>query len=234
MRSTPSSLPRSRAQPRTGDTGARVDKTDDMLRAALAMMAAGIMPTVPAVARACGISRATAYRCFASRSKLISAVVVESLGPMRSFEPVSDDGRARLRELFKRTFPRLSEFEPHLRAALQVALEHQALERVGRLNEPAFRRGARRDILGRVAAPLRKELGAVRFDRFVKAVSLIYGIETLIVLKDIWDCDDDEVIAIAQWMLDALLAHALPAKRARLRKPTRASAGRIDQRALLR
>jgi AcrR family transcriptional regulator len=200
---------RSAKRPRTIDAANRVDKADEMLRAAMAMMTEGIMPSVPAVAKVCGISRATAYRCFASRSKLISAVVAESLGPMRSFEPSSDDGRTRLRELFKRTFPRLTEFEPHLRAALQVALEHQALDRVGRLNEPAFRRGARRDILLRTAAPLRKELGPAQFDRFVKAVSLIYGIETLIVMKDIWQADDAEVIAVAQWMLEALIGHAL-------------------------
>ena len=41
-----------------------------------------------------------------------------------------------------------------MRAALQLALEHESLERAGLLEEEVFRRGHRRGILRRAAAPL--------------------------------------------------------------------------------
>lgn len=166
-------------------------------------------PSVAELAVAAGVSRATAYRYFPSRSKLISAVVGEGLTPVREFEPIASDGPARVRELFEKTFPLFIQFEPHMRAALQLSLEHHALERSGLIDEEPFRRGHRRAILARVAAPMRKPLGKLGYDRLLKALSLVYGIEPYVVLKDIWDSKDKEVESIARWVVEALLAAAL-------------------------
>ena len=95
----------------------------------------GHIPSVAEVALRSKVSRATAYRYFASRSALITAVVDTSLGPVRSFASDLADGRERVHELFKRTFPRFKEFEPQLRAAAQLTLEQWALERAGLLEE---------------------------------------------------------------------------------------------------
>jgi AcrR family transcriptional regulator len=176
---------------------------------AMRLVGSGSLPSVTDLATLAGVSRATAYRYFPSRSKLISAVVEESLGPVRRFSPSSNDGLARVRELFDSTFPRFREFEPQLRAALQLALEHQAMERAGLLEEEPFRRGHRRRILSEAAAPLRPLLGPRRFDQLLKTMSLVYGIESYIVLKDIWGCDDREIARLARWMIGALVDTAL-------------------------
>ena len=89
------------------------------------------------------VSRATAYRYFPSRGALVTAVVDSSLGPVRRFVSSEADGRARVRELFVKTFPRFKEFEPQMRAAAQLALEQWALERAGLLEEEPYRRGHR-------------------------------------------------------------------------------------------
>jgi AcrR family transcriptional regulator len=169
----------------------------------------GRMVTVAEVAAAAGVSRATAYRYFGSRSELVSRIVEESLGPVRRFESVATDGRSRLQELFSKTFPRFQEFEPHMRAALQLALEHAALERAGALHEEPYRRGHRVRILVAAAAPLKREIGTAGFRRLIRALSLIYGIESYVVLKDIWGASNREVEALARWMADALIAAAL-------------------------
>ncbi len=165
--------------------------------------------SVAEVAAAAGVSRATAYRYFPSRSQLVNAIVGESLGPVRSFEPKQASGRARIQELFAEMFPRFRDFEPQLRAAMQLALEHWALERAGELREEPFRRGHRAAILGRTAAPLRESLGDAGFDRLLKALSILFGIEPYIVLKDIWGASNREVDAITRWMADALVDAAL-------------------------
>jgi AcrR family transcriptional regulator len=164
------------------------------------------MPEVAARAR---VSRATAYRYFPSRSALVSAVVAEALAPVRRFEPQPTDGLRRVRELFDKTFPLFRQFEPHMRAALQLALEHESLERLGRLEEEPFRRGHRRYILHRAAAPLRATLGPPAYERLLKALSLVYGIESYVVLRDIWGASYRDVEAVARWMLDALIESAL-------------------------
>ena len=181
----------------------------ELMACAMKLVGSGRLPSVAEVAIGAGVSRATAYRYFPSRSKLISAVVEESLGPVRQASSADPDGLARIRALFDQTFPRFRDFEPQLRAALQLALEHQALERAGLLEEEPFRRGHRRRILAESAAPLKAVLGARRFDRLLKAMSLVYGIESYIVLKDIWGCGDAEIARVARWTCDALVASAL-------------------------
>ncbi len=190
-------------------SGAASERTYRMLMThAMRLVSQERIPSVAELAVAAGVSRATAYRYFPSRSKLVSAVVGEGLRPVRQFEPISSDGAARVRELFEKTFPLFIQFEPHMRAALQLSLEHHALERSGLIDEEPFRRGHRRDILGRVAGPLRKVIGKPGHDRLVKALSLVYGIEPYVILKDIWGCNNKEVESLARWVVDALLAAA--------------------------
>lgn len=176
---------------------------------AMALAQRGRLLTVAEVASAAGVSRATAYRYFPSRTQLVNAIVAESLGPVRSFESTQTDGKARIDELFRKMFPRFRDFEPQLRAALQLALEHWALERSGALEEEPFRRGHRAGILARAAAPLRPRLGEAGFDRLLKALSLLFGIEPYVVLKDIWGAGNREVDEITRWMADVLVDAAL-------------------------
>jgi AcrR family transcriptional regulator len=189
--------------------GVRARTRQLLLSSAMTLVQRGRVPSVAEVALHSGVGRATAYRYFPSRSKLISAIVGESLAPVRSYVPRAVDGRQRVRELLTQTFPQFKEFEPHMRAALQLSLEHESLERAGMLEEEAYHRGFRRKLLRRAAAPLKGELGSKRLDRLVKALSLVYGIEPYVVLKDIWGASNAEVETIARWIVDALLEAAI-------------------------
>jgi AcrR family transcriptional regulator len=174
----------------------------------------GAVPSVSEVAAAAGVSRATAYRYFPTRSKLIAGVVDHSLGPVRRQPPLADapgggDGPERLRRLFESTFGRFQEFEPQMRAALQLSLEHSALDRAGLLKEERYRRGYRVRLLKDALAPMRGRLTRRNHELLWKSLSIVYGIEPYVILKDIWDAPDDEVAAVARWMVEALTRHAL-------------------------
>jgi hypothetical protein len=47
------------------------------------------------------------------------------------------------------------------------------------------------------------------YERLLKALSLVYGIESYVVLRDIWGASYREVEAVARFMLDALIESAL-------------------------
>ncbi len=173
------------------------------------LLGEGKMPSVAQVAQHAGVSRATAYRYFPTRSKLITAIVEHSLGPVRTAASSIPDGRERINELFAQTFPRFKEFEPQLRAALQLSLADAALERAGKLTEEPYRRGHRIEILSHAAAPLKPKLGQRGFMRLVHALSVIYGIESYVVLRDIWGLRDSEIQSTARWIADALVDTAL-------------------------
>jgi AcrR family transcriptional regulator len=170
---------------------------------------AGHIPSVAEVAARSKVSRATAYRYFPSRSVLITAVIDNSLQPVRGYKSKALDGRERVRELFVQTFPLFKQFEPQMRAALQLALEHWALERAGLLEEESYRRGHRVRILEHALAPFTAQMPKTVRCKLHRALSVIFGIEPWVVLKDIWGIPDREVERIALWMADALIDAAL-------------------------
>ncbi|MGZ5235169.1 MAG: TetR/AcrR family transcriptional regulator [Caldimonas sp.] len=182
----------------------------------------GRIPSLAEVATRSKVSRATTYRYFPSRSALVTAVVDSSLGPVRSFASSEADGRARVHELFEQTFPRFKEFEPQMRAAAQLSLEQWALERAGLLEEEPYRRGHRVRILEHALAPLAPTLPAAVRDRLHRALSVVYGIEPYMILKDIWGLPDREVERIALWMADALVDAAQRDAAAAAKRPPRA------------
>ena len=180
-----------------------------LLDEAVVLVRRGRIPSVAEVAQSAGVSRATAYRYFPSRSKLVSAVIAEALAPVQRAVPQSGDAKQRLHELLDRTYSRFAAYEPHMRAALQLALEHQSLEAAGLLEEEPFRRGQRTEILATTIAPLKKELKPAAYQRLLKALAVVYGIEPMVILKDICGASDRETEAVVRWMMDALVDAAL-------------------------
>ena len=180
-----------------------------LLDEAVHLVRRGRIPSVAEVAQSAGVSRATAYRYFPSRSKLVSAVIAEALAPVRRAVPQSGDAKERLHELVDRTYSRFRDFEPHMRAALQLALEHQSLEAAGLLEEEPFRRGQRTEILATTIAPLRKKLNSKTYQRLLRALAVVYGIEPMVILKDICGANERETEAVVRWMMDALVDAAL-------------------------
>jgi AcrR family transcriptional regulator len=184
-----------------------------LLDEAVVLVRRGRIPSVAEVAKSAGVSRATAYRYFPSRSKLVSAVIAEALSPVRRAVPQQGDAKQRLHELLDRTYDRFREYEPHMRAGLQLALEHQSLEAAGLLEEEPFRRGQRTVILDTTIAPLKKKLAPRTYKRLVQALAVVYGIEPMVILKDICKAGDRETEAVVRWMMDALVDAALRAGR---------------------
>jgi len=169
----------------------------------------GHIPSVAETAVRSKVSRATAYRYFPSRSALVTAVIDSSLGPVRNHRSELPDARARLQELFEQTFPRFKEFEPQLRAAAQLTLEQWAQERAGLLEEEPYRRGYRAAILEHALKPLAPQLPTSIYDRLHRSLSVIYGIEPYVILKDMWGLSDREVERTALWMANALVDAAM-------------------------
>jgi hypothetical protein len=64
-------------------------------------------------------------------------------------------------------------------------------------------------ILEHALAPLAPTLPTAVRDKLHRALSIVYGIEPYIILKDIWGANDREVERIALWMADALIDAAV-------------------------
>ena len=177
-----------------------------MLEAATSLMQAGGTPSVSEVAEAAGVSRATAYRYFPSQAALVHAVVDRALGPILDWNMEAGDARARVTDLLGSAMPRINEFEATFRAALKLSLDQWARRQVGTLGEEQpFTRGHRVELLMKATEPLAGKLGHEQRLRLAQALSLVFGVEVLIVLRDIWGLGAGEATAVAEWAALALV-----------------------------
>ena len=139
-----------------------------------------------------------------------SAVVDQALGPILTWSSGSADPARRVSELIGAGLPRIDAFEATFKAALRLSLEQWARDRAGTLGEePAFKRGHRIELLMDALSPLQGRLAPEKLDRLAQALSLAFGVETLMILKDIWGLDGQETQSVAQWTATALVRAAL-------------------------
>ena len=68
--------------------------------------------------------------------------------------------------------------------------------------------GHRIGLLRDAISPLADRLPAAAFDRLAKALSLLFGIEAVIILKDIWGVQEEEVTELLLWAADLLIEGA--------------------------
>lgn len=181
-----------------------------MHETAMRLMQSGIVPSVSDVAEAANVSRATAYRYFPSQAAMMQAAVDEALGPILTWESDSADIQKRVDSLFAMAYPRMQEFEVTHRAALLLALDQWSRRQAGTMgDEPRVVRGNRRGLLRAAVSPLKGEMGNAAVERLAQALSLMFGIESIVVLKDIWGLDSNETTSVASWAARALVRAAL-------------------------
>jgi AcrR family transcriptional regulator len=181
-----------------------------MLSTAIRLMQGGFVPSVSDVAEAAEVSRATAYRYYPSQAAMVQAVVDEALGPILAWRSRATDPEERVSALLEHAFPRMLEYEATHRAALSQALDQWTRRQAGMLgSEARIVRGNRRALLKDALRPLNGKVSAQVFDKLARSLSLIFGVEAIIVLKDIWNLDDEEVCETALWAAHTLVAGAV-------------------------
>jgi AcrR family transcriptional regulator len=175
-------------------------------RAAGEMVAAGLSPTVAEAADAAGVSRATAYRYFSNQEALLLEVLLDASVPdmeavITSVER-SHDVEARLLAVVRAAVDLYISNEPAFRAMLRGSLEQ--------VSERRLRGGRRMGWIERALEPVRAELPEQTFSRLVSGLSILCGIESLIVLRDVVGIDDEaEILRITESSALAMLRGTL-------------------------
>jgi AcrR family transcriptional regulator len=181
-----------------------------MLDTAMGLMQRGLIPSVTDVAEAAEVSRATAYRYFPSQAAMIQAAVNEALGPILDWSSDLDDPQARIADLLAFAYPRIEEYEATHRAVLLLSLDQWTRRQAGTLGgEAEIVRGNRKGLLAEAVKPLRGRLGRPAFDKLTQSLSLIFGTEAFVVLKDIWSLDREQAQRVAIWAAHALVRAAI-------------------------
>lgn len=170
-----------------------------LLTAARELVAEGQAPTLQEVAERAMVSRATAYRYFPTQEALlvelpldVAAPTVASLfGPDAPSDP---EDRAALVQnaLYDLARDHETEFRLFLRSALLRSLADTDAK-----HDP-FRGARRLDLLDEALAPLADELPAEEIEQLRTALSMLVGVESMVVLRDVLRLDHDQARAAGE------------------------------------
>jgi len=178
-----------------------------LVDAAGRLIAEGRRPSVAEVADAADISRRTAYRYFPSAEQLSVEATLEatrqnmelSIEAGRADEPVADRVDRLVDALSRMTLDN----EALLRQMIRFTIDRDQIEQ-GVPTRPA----RRLEYVERALAPLQGELDADELDRLTHALTVVIGIESTIVLRDICGLDSADILRVQHWAARALLAAA--------------------------
>ena len=164
----------------------------------------GHSPSVTEAADYAGISRATAYRYFSTPETMAQEAALDRLaGEMEAI--AADLGRGAEAEeaaadAMSRYLAMVMRNEPLFRAYMALAAR----------GDGASALGSRRLRWLRAAfAPLAEAMPQARFDRLMTALSVLAGIETVVVLRDICELSSEDTEATVRWMVGALVRASL-------------------------
>lgn len=184
-----------------------------ILSAAVTLLRQNETPTARRVAEVAEVSRRTVYLYFPSQEQLLTEAALEGVRAdvERALEVAdTDDGWTRLDTLVGATLQSCLESEVQLRTMIRLTVEQRLTEAQGRPAQQAPLRGVRRvEWIETALAPVREQLGEVRFERLVSALALCIGIEALLVLRDIRGLDEAEMKEVSRWAARALLRASL-------------------------
>ena len=175
-------------------TGASARTHKLLLNHAIEITESGHVPSLNELAQSAEASRATVYRYFPSHADLVHAMMTQSLSNLIGWQPTADTTLQRLLEAYELLFEDFKLHETLFRAVLQLALLPTQAEQVSQQmsDRKQHSRGLRVDILKRVIEPLSSQLSGRQHDELLQKLSLLFGIESLVVLKDIWGMDLDQ------------------------------------------
>ena len=173
-------------------------------------MQRGKTPSVSDAAEAAGVSRATAYRYFPTQSALVEAVVDHALGPILQWDSTSQDAEERVQRLAGIVQRPDCRVRGDVQGGAGVVAGTMGADAVGCVGpRPAVSAGPPHRTAGKGAGPVARPADRGEFSRLAKALSLTFGLEVILVLKDIWKVDVDEMQELATWAARSLVRAAL-------------------------
>ena len=184
-----------------------------LIAAATELVREGANPTVAEVAEAAEISRATAYRYFPTQEMLLAEVALFGIiDPL--FLPQADGGGAlpapdAVARLVREVGGWAYENEALLRTLLRISLDPSSDVR-----RPGHRTGWIADEL----APVRAELDDVTYERLAASLTLLLGIDPVVVMTDIANLPREQALDTLEGTARPLVEAALAESKRRRRK----------------
>jgi len=177
----------------------------DLLEAASRLMKQGRKPSLEEVAEAALVSRATAYRYFASIEALLVEAALDVVAPTPDevFKGVpSADPVARLERVDAAFDTMMAANETGLRMMLAQSMERAI---AGDATKLPKRQNRRSPLIEAALAPVGKQFKPADLQMLSRALALVIGTESMVVFRDVLQVSDAEARRVRRWMIRALV-----------------------------
>jgi AcrR family transcriptional regulator len=175
----------------------------ELVRAARELIEKGDHPSVAEVADYAQISRATAYRYFSTPDELLREAVLDGVAS-KIHIPAAQPG-AGLKEVEKRLDKLVSDVFDMVSANEAV---FRTLLATSSGKTPGRRGGRRINWITEALAPLEDQLQPQQFTTLTNALSLLTGVEALVVMQDVCELPAKDAKRVLRWTAQALLIEA--------------------------
>lgn len=197
------------ASERNGRLNQKTRTRKDLLQAAARLVKQGRTPTLEEIAEEALVSRATAYRYFPSVEALLveAAVDVAVPDPAAFFrDDASRDPVTRLQRVETALHDVILANEPLLRTMLAHTIQ-QSIDGDDAGKMPK-RQNRRTPLIEAAIEPARDQFKPSSIRTMMNALALVMGPESMIVVKDILQLDDDDARKLKRWVIRALVEAA--------------------------
>jgi AcrR family transcriptional regulator len=178
----------------------------DLLEAALCLSREGKRPTLEEIAEEARVSRATAYRYFASVDVLLAEASLHVAFPdaAQLFEdsPASDP-----LERMLRADAAVTEMVRQNEASIRVMLASSVQQAPSVKDVPA-RQNRRMPLIEAALKPADDQFAPADLSKLKLALSLVVGTESMVVLKDVLRLSDEDADEVRRWAIAALVEAA--------------------------
>ncbi len=181
-----------------------------LLAAAGKLVAEGKVPTLAAVAEAAMVSRATVYRYFPTQDALLVEIPLDVAAPTAATlfgDDAPSDPEDRVALVQNALYDLARDHETEFRLFMRESLLRSVSERDNR-RDP-FRGARRLNLLDEALAPLAGELPAAELELLRTAISMLTGVESMVVLRDVLGLDHDAARAAGEWAVRTMVRAVL-------------------------
>jgi AcrR family transcriptional regulator len=181
-----------------------------LLAAARLLKACGRKPSMDEVAREALVSRATAYRHFPTiESLLVEAPLDDAVPtPQTVFgDDPSVDPLERIDKAESALHDMVYDNEAQLRLMLASSLYRQSSGKAK--DKVPVRQNRRGALIEAALGPARDLFEDAAYDRLFKALSLIFGTESMVVFRDVVPISSEEARAVKSWAAKTLVRAAI-------------------------
>ncbi len=162
----------------------------------------GNLTSIEQAAKEAGISKATAYRYFTKLDALKreASLQLKSEKPEDLFKDLpADDLIPRLERLIDYHFNLFIENENEFRLFLSSVISDSLLD-----NQTQLRGGRRIALITEALLPLKDAISKYEFDNMVCALSLVFGIESITILRDLCKLDNNGILENWKWAVERI------------------------------